>query len=88
MIVVMKKTLLAALLAIIPLSAFAQTSSGKWDVFTSKYINMTHNITWQLPNNLTWAGRPILTEDTLLKVRNENTHILVSLAIHNGDEGV
>lgn len=84
----MKKSILASLFVLLSLSAFCQSSSGKWDVFTSTYSNVTHSITWKLLNNLTWARRPILTDDTLLKVRNDDTHILVSLAVHKGDEDV
>ena len=84
----MKKSILASLFVLLSLSAFGQSSSGKWDVFTSKYTNTAHNITWQLLNNVTWVGRPILTEGTLHKVRNDDTHILVSLAVHKEDEGV
>ena len=82
----MKRALLSVVALFVAMSAFSQTSSGKWDVFTSKYTNTTHNITWQLLDNLTWTGRPILTENTLLKVRNDDTHILVSLAVHKEDE--
>lgn len=81
----MKKTILIQLLAIIPLFAFSQTSSGTWNSRTATYTNTTHNITWQLIDELTWVGRPILTDGTLLKVRNDDTHILVSLAVHKED---
>jgi hypothetical protein len=47
-----------------------------------------HGITWTLIEGLDWIGRPILTESTLLKVRDDDTHILVTLGAKrtNGDE--
>ena len=84
----MKKTILTLLLAIIPIFAFSQTSSGTWNSRTATYTNATHNITWQLFDDLVWSGRPILTDGTLLKVRNDDTHILVSLAVHKEDKAV
>ena len=82
----MKKTVFTVLMALLSLSAFSQSSSGTWDVFTSTYTNNAHNITWKLLDNLTWVRRPILTEGTLLKVRNDDLHILVSLAVQDNVE--
>lgn len=75
----MKKVFLATLLAMVSLYAFSQTSSGLWNSSTSTYTNSAHKITWQLIEDLDWIGRPILSGSTLLKVRNDDTHILVKL---------
>lgn len=67
----------------------AQTSSGTWDSETATYTNAKHNITWNLIDELTWIGRPILTESTLFKVRNDDFHILIKLGVlqhHGGPE--
>ena len=81
----MRKYLLTLLTALISVTAFSQTSSGSWNSRTATYTNSTHKIRWQLLDDLTWTGRPILTEGTLLKVRNDDTHILVTLAVHTED---
>jgi len=65
--------------------AFSQTSSGSWNSRTATYTNTTHGITWQLIDDWTWSGRPILADGTLLKVRNDDTHILVSLSFYKED---
>jgi hypothetical protein len=75
----MKKSIITSLLATISLFAFSQTSSGLWNSNTAKYTNSAHKITWQLIEDLKWIGRPILSGSTLLKVRNDDTHILVKL---------
>ena len=79
----MKRTLLSIIALFIALAAYSQTSSGTWNSKTATYTNSTHKITWQLIEDLTWVGRPILTDETLLKVRNDDTHILVSLSASN-----
>lgn len=75
----MKKVFLATLLAMVSLFAFSQTSSGLWNSSTATYTNSAHKITWHLIEDLDWIGRPILSGSTLLKVRNDDTHILVKL---------
>lgn len=75
----MKKVITSTLLAMVSLFAFSQTSSGLWNNSTAKYTNSAHKITWQLIEDFDWIGRPILSESTLLKVRNDDTHILVKL---------
>ena len=75
----MKKYIIAVLLATVSLLSYSQTSSGQWNSSTATYINPAHKIIWQLIDDLEWIGRPILTESTLLKVRNDDTHILVKL---------
>ena len=75
----MKKVFLATLLAMVSLFAFSQTSSGLWNSSTATYTNSAHKITWQLIEDLEWIGRPMLSGSTLLKVRNDDTHILVKL---------
>lgn len=67
----------------------AQTSSGTWNSATATYTNSKHNLSWKLLDELTWVGRPILTESTLLKVRNDDTHILIKLGAtyYDGPEG-
>lgn len=75
----MKKTLLSIVFVAISLAAFSQTSSGVWNSKTSTYTNVTHKITWQLIEDAEWVSRPILGEGTLLKVRNDETQILVQL---------
>ena len=79
----MKKAILAIVAIFVSISAFPQVSSGTWNSKTATYTNTTHKITWQLFKDWTWVGRPILTDDTLLKVRNDDTHILVSLSASN-----
>lgn len=85
----MKKTFLAVLLSFIPVLIYSQTLSGVWDKKTARYINTAHNITWQLIEELDWVERPIVDESTLLKVRNYDTQILVSLGAdrYEGDYG-
>lgn len=63
----------------ISLITFAQTSLGVWNGKTATYTNTTHKITWQLIEDAEWVSRPILGEGTLLKVRNDETQILVKL---------
>ena len=75
----MKRLFLATLLATVSLFAFSQTSSGLWNSSKATYTNSVHKITWKLIEDLEWIGRPILSESTLLKVRNDDTHILVKL---------
>ena len=75
----MKKVILATLLAMVSLYVFSQTNSGLWNSSTATYTNSAHKITWQLIEDLDWIGRPILSGSTLLKVRNDDTHILVKL---------
>ena len=75
----MKKSLITAVLATVSVFVFSQTSSGVWNSSTAKYTNSAHKITWQLIDDLNWIGRPILSESTLLKVRNDDTHILIKL---------
>ena len=76
----MKKGIITSLLATFSLFAFSQTSSGLWNSSTAKYTNSAHKITWQLIECLRWIGRPILSgPSTLLKVRNDDTRILVKL---------
>ena len=75
----MKKVFLAIMLATNSLLASSQVSSGSWDRSKATYTNSTHKITWQLIEDLDWIGCPILTESTLLKVRNDDTQIMVKL---------
>ena len=81
----MKRIILIITSAVISLTVLAQTSSGTWNSRTATYTNTTHKITWQLDDELSWVGRPILTESTLLKVRNDDTHILVKLGASRED---
>ena len=75
----MKKNILFTLFVIASLCVYSQTSSGRWNNASATYTNATHKITWKLIEGLDWIGRPILSESTLLKVRNDDTHILVKL---------
>jgi len=75
----MKKTLLSIVFVAISFAAVSQTSLGVWNNKTATYSNAEHKITWQLVDNLEWVERPILTKSTLLKVRNYDTELLVSL---------
>ena len=84
----MKRFLLTIISLFVAMSVFSQTSTGSWNSTTSTYTNATHKVTWQLKEGWTWAGRPILTDNTLLKVRNDDTHILVSLSVHKEDGSV
>ena len=76
----MKNFLLTFLLIAISLSAYSQTSSGVWNNSTATYTNKAHNITWKLIEELDWIGRPLLSGSTLLKLRNDDTHILIKLS--------
>lgn len=76
----MKKTFLAVVLASISFVVFSQTLSEGWNSRTATYKNVEHNIKWQLIEDLNWTSRPIIGEDILLKVRNDDTHILVTLS--------
>lgn len=69
------------------LNAFSQTSSGNWNSSSAIYSNTSHKITWQLIEDLEWIGRPIISESTLFKVRNDDTQILVKLGA-NKDVGL
>lgn len=84
----MKKFFLVILLAFGAISSFGQVSSGTWDDKTATYTNKAHKLSWKLIDELKWDGRPILTNSTLLKVRNEDTYILVKLGAthYNGPE--
>ena len=75
----MKRVILALLLVFISTTTFTQTSSGAWNSETATYTNSAHKITWQLIEDAEWVGRPILEGSTLLKVRNDDTQILVQL---------
>ena len=75
----MKKVITSALLALVSLFVFSQTSAGLWHSRTATYTNSTHKISWQLIEDLEWIGRPILSGSTLLKVRNDDTQILIKL---------
>ncbi len=84
------KKIIVTLLAIFCVTiAYSQTSSGTWNNKTATYTNASYGITWTLIEGLDWIGRPILTESTLLKVRNDDTHIMVSLGAqqYNDDGG-
>jgi hypothetical protein len=75
----MKRTILTIIVTLFSFIAFSQTSSGVWNSKTANYTNTTHKITWQLIEDFEWIGRPILEESTLLKVRNDDTHIMIKL---------
>ena len=85
----MKKTFLTILLTFVPFLMYSQTSSGEWNSETATYTNSIHKITWKLIEDLDWVKRPILDESTLLKVRNYDTQLLVSLGAdkYDGDYG-
>jgi len=63
----------------ISIVGLSQTSSGIWNSKTATYTNTVHKITWQLIEDLEWVRRPILEGSTLLKVRNDDTKILIKL---------
>ncbi|WP_028907020.1 hypothetical protein [Xylanibacter ruminicola] len=81
----MKKNILFIILGLVPLFVYSQTSSGRWNNITATYTNETHQITWKLIEGLDWIGRPILSESTLFKVRNDDTHILVKLGANKAE---
>ena len=76
-------------MSFIPFFSFSQTASGEWNSKTATYTNSSHKITWKLIEDLEWVKRPILDESTLLKVRNYDTQLLVSLGAdkYDGDYG-
>ena len=81
----MKRIILILTTLLVCVCAYSQTSSGSWNSRTATYSNSAHKITWKLIEEWTWVGRPIFTEGTLLKVRNDDTHILVSLGVNKED---
>lgn len=83
----MKKTFVFIVFVAFSLATFAQTSSGIWNGKTATYTNTTHKITWQLIEEAEWVGRPIIGEGVLLKVRNDDTHILVKLCATKANPG-
>ena len=66
-------------------SLTAQTSSGIWNSRTATYSNDRYGVKWTLIDEVSWVGRPILTESTLFKVRNDDTQIMVSLGVRKAD---
>ena len=76
---------LVILLLLYSLPSICQTSSGTWDDKTATYTNRAHKLSWKLIEDLKWDGRPILANSTLLKVRNEDTYILVKLGATHYD---
>ena len=73
-------TLFAMLVAMI---SYAQTTSGVWNSTTSTYTNTQYGIRWKLIEEWDWEARPILSKSTILKVRNNDTRILVSLDVQS-----
>lgn len=65
------------------LFVFSQNGSNNWNKSTATYSNSIHKITWKLIDELDWGNRPILEKGTLLKVRNEDTNILVKLHVNS-----
>ena len=76
----MKKIIVSALVLLMSVTAFSQAKSGTWNKATATYSNAKYGVTWKLLEGLEWVGRPILTDDTLLKVRNDDSQILVTLS--------
>ena len=81
----MRNIFLVILLLLYSLPSICQTSSGTWDDKTATYTNRAHKLSWTLIEDLKWDGRPILANSTLLKVRNEDTYILVKLGATYND---
>ena len=81
----MRHIYLIILLTFWAIPSLGQTSSGTWDDKTATYTNKAHKLSWKLIDELKWDGRPILTSTTLLKVRNDDTYILVRLGATHYD---
>lgn len=81
----MRNLFLVILFILYSIPSFCQTSSGTWDDKTATYTNRAHKLSWKLIEDLKWDGRPILANSTLLKVRNEDTYILVKLGATYND---
>lgn len=81
----MKRTVICIVALFFSVILFAQTSSGTWNSATATYTNTKHNLSWKLIDELTWVGRPNLTESSLFKVRNDDTQILVKLGATHYD---
>ena len=82
----MKKSIVFYILFLVSsLPTIAQTSEGKWDAESATYTNAKHGISWTLVEGMDWEGRPILTNSTLLKVRNKDAQIVVTLGATKGD---
>lgn len=62
-------------------SGLAQSYANGWNSVTATYENPHFGISWQLINELKWVERPAKADDVLLKVLNEDTHIMVSLKV-------
>lgn len=73
-------TLFAILIAFV---SFAQTTSGVWNSATATYTNSQHGIKWKLIEDWDWEERPILSKSTILKIRSNGAHILVSIDVQN-----
>lgn len=82
----MKRLFTIYLVLFCSIVGIAQTTSGAWNEKTAIYTNTNHKITWKLIEELEWKGRPILTNSTLFRVRNDDTQILVSLGIQDADK--
>lgn len=75
----MKKIVLTFLMTTGFLMGYSQVTSEQWNSSTATYSNKAHKITWQLIEDLNWIGRPITSGSTLLKLRNDDTRILIKL---------
>lgn len=62
-------------------SGLAQSYVNGWNSVTATYENPHFGISWQLINELKWVERPAKADDVLLKVLNEDTHIMVLLKV-------
>lgn len=64
-----------------------KNSKGTWNSTTATYRNDKYGVIWELPTELKWTNRPILTESTIFKVRNNDMLLTVSIRVvpYNGE---
>ena len=77
----MRKFVLLFVLVCFSALSFGQPASGKWNSATATYINAKYGVRWQLYEDGDWVERPILTNDAIFKMRDDNYHILVKLIV-------
>lgn len=83
----MKRVMTLLWFTLISTFIFAQSAKGIWDDKTATYTNSVHQITWKLFDDWDWESRPILGDGTVLKLRNNDTNILIKLGIISGVNG-
>lgn len=81
----MKRSILSLLATIISIIANGQAVSGTWDAKTATYINKSHHIVWHIMEDIDWVARPVLSNTTLFKAKDEESGIMVTLGCHRNN---